>query len=758
MSKYITHLILSYLVLLNQLHAQTQPCVVKGAHDDIINNGSINGTLFQARTINNINIFLGGNKGTFRLEDNLFFFQTKNKEHNNSNPATLDTVNKRAVATEMLQAATGEECILDVVRDKISKGQFDLYQTPDKSTQLIRYYFEQGELDNYNFKTIYKSSDGLSLVHELNKYYYIKDNGAFLTPFGKHEAREYDFATDFNNGLALVGDSINNTINYYFINKTGKTKDTTAFSQCIKTDKYFFLRTRANLKQLFSRRGELMIGNIDDAICKSEGRLLVEDQFMSTMYIKSIDTIDLRSKTFAYKTIFNECFIKSNSTKECLLFFKSHRNSPKHKNIFIIKQDSGLFVYNSKTHSSSHYYSSIDDFNESGICIVTKLSGGKNLINESGKELLSSDYAAISISENNIVASGGFEVARYIINGKNVSFEGTYQSLTQIDEFGYGFWAKTNNGSSISGFYTSKGKDTLPELANNCPERDMLDRVSKTETIRFSGFNKDKIALVRTNSRGPALINTNREFITPLVCHDGSDITLQHDSIRRCSVVKIEHSHLEQSAFLVRNGKRISQTYKDIKPFGKSEYFKIASYDKGLKWGLINTEGGTVVPTIYTQIKEPDENGFFRVTFSDKDIDYGLRDMKGKVILDCKYLSIKTYKNGLIAVKSRIEGWSILDYAGKLASNYLQYDDLDVVSESYLLVRSGGRMGLVSWQNKRYVDVVFRKISWDGKYFTCEVDEQSFRLEPSILPAQDLKCIGGNCNLFNKLRETRNVQ
>jgi len=122
---------------------------------------------------------------------------------------------------DSILSTKGNDCNLSFIQETVKKNTpYKVYQNKNGTATLLLYSNQEFELAKYGLKVNYLQREGLTRVKELGRYYFLKEDGSPLLEVSG-EAERYDFATDFNNGIAIVG-NLTSEMNYRFMDPQGK--------------------------------------------------------------------------------------------------------------------------------------------------------------------------------------------------------------------------------------------------------------------------------------------------------------------------------------------------------------------------------------------------------------------------------------------------------------------------------------------------------------------------------------------------------
>ena len=765
MNKCIKWFLFLYFIIIHCFLCQAQPCEIKGAGNLYVNNGNVGGNLYQGNNIGSLTINVYLSNSTFIQGDGLYSSAGKTQLPVKGSQLKLDTANKALIAREIFKNSSVDECLREMISTKINNGKFDIYKSADNTIKVVQYRLEEGELGSYNLKTVYELSDGVSLVKDLNKYYYIKPDKKHLIPIVNDEDVEYDFATDFHKGIALVGDYVDSKkLKYYFITKKGVPRDTVSYCDFFSVDDLYFLkRTSDSINQLYSKDGSLLVENIDALGLKSVMPLkfYVNGIPKDVQYIKQIDTLKSDIGLYIKSTVLNDFIL---TDKIGNIFYRSpvRFTSPESlRNIFTIKKGDLLLIINTDTHKICDKYYGMQILEDNASLFkVRKISGKWNLINEDFKELLENDYTFITLKGSNLIGvkNSNGESVRYILKNNRLKLDGYYSELTQLDNWGYGFWLRKDKDVIWSGLYTKSITDTFPKF--NCVRVGTYPFYGQINY--FGGFNNDQVAIVKGEYIDQAVMNKSRQFLLPFDCQYGyNNISLQ--ALQQGTIVKYEDKNHFRYSFLVRDGIKRCSDYSEIQPLNSASLFKVSKGSAGLNVGLINLKGDVILPPSYYAISSIDSFGFLQVDSIDKGVKiYKLMDTLCNWVTKSFYFAIKRYKLGFIAGKVNNNQWNILNFKGDLNMTYLPYADIEILSRNLLLVTTErSKLGVCSWRNKMYLDTIYNSITVNESKFNCKLGNNSFILDScdeNGIPLDVFRCVSGDCGFYNEVLSNRNKQ
>ncbi|MEN0047106.1 MAG: WG repeat-containing protein [Bacteroidota bacterium] len=135
--------------------------------------------------------------------------------------------------------------------------------------------------------------------------------------------------------------------------------------------------------------------------------------------------------------------------------------------------------------------------------------------------------------------------------------------------------------------------------------------------------------------------------------------------------------------------------------------YGVARVSEAQKYGLINQNGEYVVRPKFTDIGDFDENGLAVVRYGNDKVRYGVINTEGVVLTDNNYNEIRSYSEGLAAVKLR-DQWGYINKEGKLMIPAV-YARVSPFVEGRAAVQRNGDCGYIDCNGVIVVDLAYSK-------------------------------------------------
>ncbi|MEM8525969.1 MAG: WG repeat-containing protein [Bacteroidota bacterium] len=135
--------------------------------------------------------------------------------------------------------------------------------------------------------------------------------------------------------------------------------------------------------------------------------------------------------------------------------------------------------------------------------------------------------------------------------------------------------------------------------------------------------------------------------------------------------------------------------------------YGVARVLEAQKYGLINQNGEYVVRPKFTDIGDFDENGLAVVRYGNDKVRYGVINTEGTVVTDNNYNEIRSYSEGLAAVKLR-DQWGYINKEGKLVIPAV-YAKVSPFVEGRAAVQRNGDCGYIDQNGVIVVDLAYSK-------------------------------------------------
>lgn len=713
-------------------------------------NGDNNGNIVQATEIGIQNVYCNG-VCYFIYKDLIIVLNGSiGSKKSEALLQESNVVNKKGIASKTVAAAPNEEknCINSLIQEKIESNMYNAYQTLDKKTSLIAISYSEEEWSRFNVAIKYDISDGVYKVKSLNKYHYCNADGTFLITFNDLEAKQYDFASDFKKGIALVGNKLNrNTSEYYFINKGGQRLDDKTYSNGCLSNDYFIVKGKDGRYSIISNDNKVILPEFTSFINTKTGEISFrnKNQNHKIPYYEKIDTVNHVKGVFIVKTLLNEHFFINSVGDIISPIFSNKHTTEWHDEIFLVRIPEKNFLINTKTWKFSEEYNSIKKIPGSLHFIVNKKERTNNILDATFKEAIKNDFDSISIQGRNIIIRINNKYSILDISKNKSLLNGEYDNLTHINESGAGFWARTNsNGVFESGVYNSEGDmksfPNLPSLEDCNPKYN----VSTDNIIECDNFSYNKIAIAKTKN-GQTIVNTKAEIVIPIRC--GQFVRPIIDlGFNNSSIVEIIYDGLITKNFLIKEGKIL----KEHKLISQIKGTKVLKYipNNNSGYGLLEINGKDIQPAIYKSI----EKNKCDLLVSSKDGLYGAFSMEGKPLIDFKFKQLKECSDSLIVAKCIDGFWAILNLKGIQLTKCLDYDELSVITKDYIIAKRENKFGIISLQEKTHLPLVFDTLFFEGNSFICRKDGRMINL---IISQNGLECKSGHDFYFEIMKDVK---
>lgn len=163
------------------------------------------------------------------------------------------------------------------------------------------------------------------------------------------------------------------------------------------------------------------------------------------------------------------------------------------------------------------------------------------------------------------------------------------------------------------------------------------------------------------------------------------------------------------------------------------------------KWGYINTKSEWVIKPQFKSVQAFQENGLAKVKLEDG---YGVIDNTGKVLTEKTYDSIDNYKNG-VAIVMADKSYGLINENGKeIAAGYEKI----IISSQFAKVKKDNKYGYITLEGKNYLEPKYEDVGKVGANELIAVKENSkwgyvnksgkFIIEPIYSKAEEFKANG----------------
>ncbi|HOY06872.1 MAG TPA: WG repeat-containing protein [Saprospiraceae bacterium] len=170
-------------------------------------------------------------------------------------------------------------CWEDVIDNAQKKGQITI-QKADENT--VRVIIGEASTLLQDFKIIFSgNADGIVRVRENGKYAFELTTGNCLINIGSN-CKRYDFATDFKDGQALVGEKVyGGKTEYYYINKSGQRVSNNTYTEV--TPNFAGIKTNlGGISRLKRKDGKVLLS-------ENEKEYLLSNEYDNIEYIGTYD-------------------------------------------------------------------------------------------------------------------------------------------------------------------------------------------------------------------------------------------------------------------------------------------------------------------------------------------------------------------------------------------------------------------------------------------------------------------------------------
>lgn len=335
------------------------------------------------------------------------------------------------------------------------------------------------------------------------------------------------------------------------------------------------------------------------------------------------------------------------------------------------------------------------EYQTNGEAIVKK-NGSAGLIDKSGNEVIPCEYDTIGQFKNDknsgeIYYKVGKDQLYGLITGTSkVVVPVNYLS---VEEHSGVFACKSTRGTDdtdVYDYYSETGTK-LAEAVDGAGRLDFLNGYSKKLSEKYYVV-PGKI----TDEYGNCLYESDEDIRAELI--DDDSIMIYTIFGRKGKLLKIAENELHELP------------YEATTVCGGG---LIIAESNGVS-GVIDTDGGSVIPFEYENIYEVSNNTFLRVMKNGK---YGIADYSGNIIVPCEYDSLYAdeswgsyYKNRIKGTKDGATYYGYIDDDNKLVVPCI-YDDV-YKGENGFIVESGGLEGIIGLDGTAVTDIIYENISF----------------------------------------------
>lgn len=613
-----------------------------------------------------VNVYYSDSSKTVTYEiSNISYVNDKDFTLNDKPVQQVNNIAKEIVSH------SDNECVKELANQKIDSGEYKLIADSNKISVTVSSVSEN-DLEKFGLKMVYEPRNDITRIRELGRYYFLDSLQHPLTK-QHNEAERFDFATDFIDGIAIIGNKAPE-MSYHFINTHGEKSS------------FDFVKFEPN----FGYKGIYKV-------TIATGVDMLVDKYMRNL-TGSISNISYLSNDDYYRFYYTKDhtnlygIFRIDSTGQILqsLAAKYSKLEIWKEDVICVVED-GTYKLLDARNKFSHIYSS-----DSKLTYVTAGDYGFQFnINKENKNNPPRGY--FSYTYRKVVAdtySGYSEMSRFRLLRVEVKpyIEKVQQSMyTLLNE----------KGRRIFGNYwiIDLDPDTLG-LIRVAKDFGKWYLVDSNENKVFPGpyYN-----LTRFNANGWALASVDFDKTGILDINDGK-LTLfeklfgyitSKDSALRCTPCKV---------------------FITFKP-GLYEKYGVINYAKEpLAWNfpnkLVYRPSGIANVCLVTDDKES--------YLYYKDGERFLRDV-GKIT--------RPFKNGFaVAACSKGRGVSLIDTTGKIYQNCWPYDDLELVdSTDFAIATQNNLKGIVQIHTgEKYMNLLLKDIKLVGSSFICFRGDKKF--------------------------------
>ena len=608
--------------------------LVKPVYDKIVRHPELGLTLLYRQHPNNVNIWLGNNRLTYRHTLGLFD-DTLQKVIVQPVYTSINLSNWQFRRAEYITAITSQgEYVLLYRSGLANKTRYAFVdETTGKLTRvaykgkLVIAYPERDEKTVCTFLDYIRRLDGVSYVLNKNrplgkepqviasgaKWGYIDNEGrAYIAPV-------YDFVLPFANGKAItvkennwgVIDTEQHEIipfQYHYIFYLHES-NTGYFQLALNNEKYGLVSLDGTEKvtPMYKK-----LGNVND------GLLWMKTGNKYTFISTNGDTItdNKMRKVRNYSDGMAAVLTKSGAwnylnEKGELAFTDCFRNCGDFHNglAWVLKNNKRGYISKDGKMLIAPKYQATGDFNEQGLAIVGNRRGKFGIINTKGKKVKRCRFEEIhSYSEGIAIAKTKHRFVLINEKGKRIKSLSKYY---EIEPFSEGFAAVrtlAKNGKIGYGFIDKNGKEVIPTQYKTCYK-----------------FSNGVCVVGEKNSRNKFVITLAGDSLFDQAYNIIGDFS------EGFAVVKKPNNAYY---FIDKEGKNhFNRSFSMAKPF-ENGYAKVI-IDK--KWGLIDTNGITIVSPKYDDMGAISD-GMVTVKLN---YFYGVADSTGKLIAPADFSAIR---------------------------------------------------------------------------------------------------------------------
>ncbi|TAE29760.1 MAG: hypothetical protein EAZ91_11600 [Cytophagales bacterium] len=700
---------------------------------------------YYTKTIN-INIFIFEN-GKTEIYDSLIPIEAKEQPKNEA--TALNAVKNLSDSIRL--------CYGDLVNIRIREGRYSIFKNA-QNKRFIKVPTSDDELISRGLKVIYPESNGISRVREGRGYYYQK--GANCLSVNKYnECDRFPFATDFDNGVAIIGRfSIDTT--YYFVNSSGQRNENGfvsyeknfagnigVFKLKMPNGKYLLTNSKQEKLTTEFEKIELLMGRYILVTSNNKSGLLQKDgDFFSLV-------IDVEYDSFLILSRYHNLILGKKGTDFCLLDGEN-----KCQNLITTTGDfndeseetvPGLLRFNSKGLTGafiirdrtviSPKYQTITFFNQNLNYLKCKIDGKFTYINLSGVEI----------------------VGRYYFIEDKPDYKGYIR--VKEDSYKWGFTTLNSASLSVNGFVikpyyayvTNFGNRDLAWASISDNNVGLVDRKGKfidLGEIIYSfneydepptSFNKYGISFARrfptsagfnsvVSYKGRVLVrNNDQKFV--LFDTENSDVCLITDSSK---YLFVKDGDLIASIYDFV-GKPDRNGFRQIKLHGK-----LGILDHNFK-ELYTCQFDSVVNSIELKLFWGLKNSTYAL--------YSYTSGGTEPVSANQFRSVRSFVGNYALGECARGGFCFIDPSG-ISTDCLAYQEMsDAILNKYAIVTLDNYKGIINIHDAiPYLSPKCTNIEFKNGQFICTYQNKAFTLN-SHSSSSVLNCIDGDCDTYYKI-------
>lgn len=659
----------------------------------------------------------------------------------------------------------GSDCVGDFVRTKVETNDYLVCKSSSGEQTLLVLPKTEDDIAKFGLVETGPFYYGIALVKSINKYYFIRSDYSYLQTDNQGEGIEFDFASDFSGGVAVVGKDVAPGVRqYFFLNQRGSIVSTDTFSNCAVTDDFFYFEASNGKKVAYSRGGRLASGNIDSLVAMSDMRGFGEGKGRGILqdFLYEKKTAAQGTRTLLAKSRLGHSYLISPDQHKVKASLKEFKVNASDDNIYVAYTGDFIIIITKKKGLMSEDYATLSRIDGTNLYQVKTKAGKWNIIDENLHKKLHCDFRQISVVDGNVVCVGGDleQCERFELKGEQLSFKNRYDVLTQFTAIKVGFWANKVDGSYVGGFYTKDKIDTLSQFG--CRRID--GKTILESANRFSGFNPDNIAIISGDHIGAAVISSSKEVLIPFDCNPDRTAELRRfEEPWGCSLVSFKGPIAESNfSVIVRKGRLLSEGFRAIEPLHGTSLFQITK-GNGPEFGLVDNNGRLAVDCRYYGFNVLQSDSLIKVDsvvvgnpWSHR---FGFLNLAGKWLVPCSFVDLEISRFGFFIGHTASGSLDIMDSRGQKLSGFLPYKYAEVLFQKVLKVSTDGKhYGVCSFSGKLFLEPVFQHVIFENGILKCCYEGKWFDLTTKSSDGSPLAvygCISGECEVYRDLQIKR---